>query len=236
MTYILSGGEGQRGFLGILLVSLCVHVLIVVSLGFVPLTAKPRMTFGPVYTVDLVSETVSIREEHASFLPYGPSTQRTGKGVVLRKEEGVTKSSIFKADSREYEKSLKQALEDLRRRTHQASPQSVVPIVTGTEKTDERFRAYLELIWKSIKNAWVLPELSTRTFPRETILHARILKNGTVTQVKLEKGSGDETFDRSAIRAVQKASPFPPLPSWYDEPYLDVGIRFHDGVARKRDQ
>ncbi|MCX7816713.1 MAG: TonB C-terminal domain-containing protein [Syntrophales bacterium] len=230
MTFIPDRGEGQKGFFGTLIVSLCIHVLCFVFLSLVPLTAKPRMTFGPIYTVDLVSEPASIRDEQASFLSHGSLSSRTGRELVLRKEEKLTKN--FKFDSREHENVLKKTLEDLRRRTYLTPPQSVTPAITGKEWADERFNPYLEIIWKRIKNAWTLPELSTRTIPRETIVHARILKDGTVTQVKIEKSSGDEVYDRTTIRAVHKASPFPPLPEWYEGDYLDVGIRFHDSMAR----
>ncbi|TNF50181.1 energy transducer TonB, partial [bacterium] len=42
-------------------------------------------------------------------------------------------------------------------------------------------------------------------------------------------GSGNIYYDQSALRAIRKASPLPPLPQDLDEESLEVGINFHVG-------
>ncbi|MBW1932786.1 MAG: TonB C-terminal domain-containing protein [Deltaproteobacteria bacterium] len=57
----------------------------------------------------------------------------------------------------------------------------------------------------------------------------RIAQDGRVLNAEHEHKSGHALFDQSAIRAVQKASPFPPLPSALRPGPLEIGIRFRPG-------
>jgi TonB family protein len=66
----------------------------------------------------------------------------------------------------------------------------------------------------------------------ETVIDVTILRNGAVTEVNFEKRSGNRFFDESALKAIRKASPFPPLPAWVGEASLGVGIRFHSSELR----
>jgi len=78
-----------------------------------------------------------------------------------------------------------------------------------------------------IKEKWALPEGILPGDNIEAILEAKILRNGSVSHLSFEKNSGNRYFDESAIKAIRKASPFPPLPEWLDKRYIDLGIRFH---------
>jgi TonB family protein len=66
----------------------------------------------------------------------------------------------------------------------------------------------------------------------ETVIDVTILRNGAVMEVNFEKRSGNRYFDESAMKAIRKAAPFPPLPAWVGERSLDVGIRFHSSELR----
>jgi TonB family protein len=66
----------------------------------------------------------------------------------------------------------------------------------------------------------------------ENVVNARILRNGAVVDVIFEKRSGNRYFDDSAVRAVKKASPLPPLPSWIRGESIEIGIRFRASELR----
>ena len=51
-------------------------------------------------------------------------------------------------------------------------------------------------------------------------------EDGRVVKTRFEKKSGNVEFDRSVMRAIQKANPLPPLPPGVREPLLTLGIRF----------
>ena len=53
-----------------------------------------------------------------------------------------------------------------------------------------------------------------------------IARDGIVSSAVVSKSSGDSYFDQVALRAVQDASPMPPLPNGYPEETLRVFMTF----------
>ena len=60
----------------------------------------------------------------------------------------------------------------------------------------------------------------------ETILVVIIERNGKVQKLWFEKKSGNALYDQSAMRAIKKAEPLPPIPKELSEDTLEIGIRF----------
>jgi TonB family protein len=82
------------------------------------------------------------------------------------------------------------------------------------------FSNYYSKIRKEIWQQWVFPDTGKKDL--EAIVSIRILKDGTIISQRIEKSSGNPLFDRSAIKALAKASPLPPPP--YE---MDIGVRFY---------
>ena len=51
-----------------------------------------------------------------------------------------------------------------------------------------------------------------------------IARDGKIKDLKVEKSSGDDSFDFSAKSAVINAGPFPPLPMLYEKDELTVTL------------
>lgn len=51
-----------------------------------------------------------------------------------------------------------------------------------------------------------------------------ILRNGSLTDLKIESSAGDADFDRAALESVRAAAPFPALPSDFREPFLKIHL------------
>jgi colicin import membrane protein len=90
----------------------------------------------------------------------------------------------------------------------------------GGERSGSAMNAYFALITRQIRQHWVYPETGGKNL--EAIISIRIFKNGSVQVQGIEKGSGNSIFDRSALRAIEKASPLTPPP--YE---IDMGVRFY---------
>ena len=87
---------------------------------------------------------------------------------------------------------------------------------------------YLQDLVKRIEQQWQKPPLPGGTrFSKATVFFS-ILRDGTVEDYKVEVGSGVLSFDRSALDAVIKASPFPPLPPKFQGSRLGVHLDFED--------
>ena len=82
------------------------------------------------------------------------------------------------------------------------------------------FDEYYTRIRKEIWQQWVFPDFGQKDL--EAIIAIRIMKDGTISIQKIEKSSGNSFFDKSAIKALTKASPLSPPP--YE---MEMGIRFY---------
>lgn len=93
----------------------------------------------------------------------------------------------------------------------------------NSSKIDE----YSRFVWARIKKNWTLPPTMMPKNNIETIIEVRIARSGALEYIDFEKRSGNAYFDESAMRAVKKSAPFPPLAGWINESFIDFGIRFH---------
>jgi TonB family protein len=86
-----------------------------------------------------------------------------------------------------------------------------------------RFSAYYDQIVAQMKAAWVLPDGVAAGDSLLTVVGIRISPMGDIQDISLEKSSGNLYFDQSAIRAIRKASPLPPIPEELGDESLQVG-------------
>ncbi|MDZ7269177.1 MAG: TonB family protein [candidate division KSB1 bacterium] len=103
------------------------------------------------------------------------------------------------------------------------------PVTSGIAKVDVpdfAFPHYLVLLQLRIENQWRPPYAGSGQFL--ATVHFVIAKSGRLISHELEKSSGNFAFDQAALRAVQNASPLPPLPE--DSGLEILGVHF-DFVA-----
>jgi TonB family protein len=80
--------------------------------------------------------------------------------------------------------------------------------------------SYYALITEEIWNQWVYPDFDSKEL--EIVISIRIDKKGRIVSQEIEKSSGNKLFDRSAAKALSKASPLPPPPI-----EIEIGVRFY---------
>jgi TonB family protein len=80
--------------------------------------------------------------------------------------------------------------------------------------------SYYALITRKIWSEWIYPESNSSGL--EVIISVKIDRDGKVVSREIEKSSGDTLFDRSALKAISKASPLPQPPV-----EIEIGIRFY---------
>jgi TonB family protein len=74
---------------------------------------------------------------------------------------------------------------------------------------DDAASAYVNEIEKRIMTVWHLPAKSVGL---TVALRMNLEQSGSISDVRVIQSSGDEPFDASAIEAVRRAAPFPPVP------------------------
>lgn len=94
---------------------------------------------------------------------------------------------------------------------------------SGTGSASPEFQPYLEEMHKQISGKWNPPPVNKDS---EVVLKFTILKNGHVINEEVAQSSGNKEVDESALTALQKASPLPPLPLSFPRSEVTVNFNF----------
>ena len=90
---------------------------------------------------------------------------------------------------------------------------------------DPVFAQYYALIRERINREWITaPKLFTESEDLKAQLVVMIGEDGTVTSIEFETSSGNYSFDLSAKRAVERASPLPSPPATLKDEVVDEGF------------
>jgi TonB family protein len=213
----------------IVLVSALFHLLFI-SVVVVPLKTRER-EFRSYYRVTLVGPLQTPRIEKA---PLTPLTEEKESKTTVKE---VVKRPLPKADIRleEAERIAKEierirAISELKKRkkTDEKTQEIQVGGRIGPDRVSpetgkgagEAVDLYYSMITQKIWKQWVYPDL--RASGLEVIVSIKIDRDGEIVFQEVEKSSGDLLFDRSAIKALSKASPLPPPPA-----EMEIGVRFY---------
>lgn len=229
------------GMTGMVLLSAALHVAAFALVLASPSLPSPRWTFGPVYSVQLVSSPGAAQQQTAGSAlsrQILDTPQREDPFSLKKRVEADTAVPIKRLDAPKAEKkTADRAVEDLRRRLAEDRPSpSPPPAGQGASRstaaretgagTGAVVNAYYAQIWSRIRGNWVLPQGLLSADPWEAIVQVRIQRDGSIADLRFEKTSGNRLFDASVLRAVQKSAPFPPLPASFGASSIDLGIRF----------
>ena len=217
------------------LLSFLLHALILSILILSPSWPTPKWTFGPVYTVDLVSIPATIAPNRNRSSHTMSDVGSMNRSVVLKKQiDTLSSEPIYPLKTRKKEVSgeVDKAINDIRSRTQASTEQTSQSSSRSHVEMTMKMRVYYSVIWSRIREQWALPEGILPSDAYETIITVTLLRNGTIADLAFEKKSGNKYFDESAIKAIKKASPFPALPEWLRESSIELGIRFHSSELR----
>jgi protein TonB len=108
-------------------------------------------------------------------------------------------------------------------RTTQPQSGSNGPTAVGDNDFASRFGWYVDQINNKMANSWYKQEVDPRT-PRgaRVYLDFTIHRDGSPSNVQLDRSSGSPTLDRSCERGVQRVDTFGSLPAAYSQSTLRV--------------
>ncbi|MHC5938619.1 energy transducer TonB family protein [Nostoc sp.] len=87
--------------------------------------------------------------------------------------------------------------------------------------------SYLKQLQQQVKQQW-LPEVSQSS--RRTVLNFTINRSGQLRNLQLAQTSGFSVTDQAALKAIQRAAPFAPLPPGYTSNHIDIQFTFNINV------
>ena len=237
MTSSLRSVPGHRGdetsLKSMAILSFLLHALLLSILFLSPSLPSQKWTFGPVYTVDLVSFPARLLEHKSAIAGTEKafSLDRDTSATVFRKqaEPPIMPLERHGETIRKIDRSpVDDAIRNLEKKVHPSrSPETTDRVASqGAPEISGNMRIYYAIIWSRIKEQWALPEGILPGDDFEAVVGVTIRKDGNINTISFEKRSGNRFFDESALKAIKKASPFPVFPESLREETLDVGIRF----------
>ena len=96
---------------------------------------------------------------------------------------------------------------------------------------DPIYVTYFTKIKQLIESQWDYPELAQRYGLQGTLTVEFIIgPYGELERLRLVRSSGSQLLDAEALRAIQAAAPFPPVPSWIKPNPLPISaaMEYHD--------
>lgn len=88
--------------------------------------------------------------------------------------------------------------------------------------TDFPYAYYIRQIAGKIREKW-----DGKAIPgQQPAVIFEIGRDGRINQATINKSSGNPAYDQVALRAINDAAPFPPLPDEFKKPVLRIGLQF----------
>ena len=88
--------------------------------------------------------------------------------------------------------------------------------------SDFPYAYYIRQVSEKIRAQW-----NGRAIPgQQPAVIFEIQRDGRLNQVSIDKSSGNAYYDQIALRAINDAGPFPPLPEEFKKPVLRIGLQF----------
>jgi len=81
-------------------------------------------------------------------------------------------------------------------------------------------RDYYIAILRTINEKWWIDNSGTGELSRRAIINVIIARDGTIVRAEMAQGSGSYSSDRKLLKALEAASPLPPLPATYKDGFF----------------
>lgn len=219
--------------------SLLLHLIAIAAIMITVPTTSRQLTFGAPYSVALVgpevmqspSQNIAGPQDILQPAPSAPPvilkrSTAAPQAIVIKKTD-TGKPDIEKAISAIKQKELSGGKTS---KVQAASPSQSYPgSMTGNQSLQNE---YSRLVWSKVKKNWTLPAALMPKNNVAAVIEVRIAQSGAVEYIGFEKRSGSHYFDESALRAVKKSIPFPPIAGWATGRSIEIGIRFHSEELR----
>jgi TonB family protein len=88
--------------------------------------------------------------------------------------------------------------------------------------SDFPYAYYIRQVAEKIRAQW-----NGKAIPgQQPAVVFEIRRDGRLNVVAIDKSSGNAYYDQVALRAINDAGPFPPLPEEFKKPMLRIGLQF----------
>lgn len=154
----------------------------------------------------------------------------SSKIASLKKDTNTKKTQAQKDKEQEAVNKLKAKLKVAELKSQTVSALAEIPARSEANRkiTKElyelKFREYYMAVGERVKSQWIYS--GDKTEKLVALLGIKVAPDGKLLLSVIEKSSGNRNFDISAINAIKKAAPLPPLPEEINKEALTMGLRF----------
>jgi TonB family protein len=223
-----NGYRGNNGnFHNMIFLSLIIHlVVITIILISVPTTSR-HLTFGTTYSVQLVgSEIITPAHDYSGLKDILQTNEAPSSIIIRRKIISIAPIPVKNQEMKKF--NIEKAVSAIRQNQQDKPKTSAAASVAGPAKMSEsevnaQTKEYVGVVWSRVKKNWTMPQVLLPKENIETIIDVKISRSGALEYVGFKKRSGNRYFDDTALRAIRKSNPFPPLPNFMDN---EFSIRF----------
>jgi TonB family protein len=101
-------------------------------------------------------------------------------------------------------------------------PPNGMQILTPTEGVN--FSSYMQLVHNRVNRNWTtsLPEAFYKGEKGEAVIQFDINQDGKITNILLERSSGNDSLDQAVVNAIRNSDPLTSLPPTFKGPYIRV--------------
>jgi protein TonB len=217
------------------LISGVLHVVFAAVLILTPLLRPSRAAIDAPLVVDVVGSlpaaaSAEARPEPAAAKPEPPPPPEPTEGVRAASEDVPAKPEEKPDENKEPEKvETKPAPTPPPARTPDRTgvgPGGSGGAITSLDLGQMEHAWYRDSVVAALQTAWARPVLESGAQNWEVTVAFEIERDGSARNPRVVTPSGVPSLDRSALRAVADASPFPPLPASWREPAVTAQIVF----------
>ncbi len=212
----------------IILLSLLAHVTFIGALGFLPgWTSTKRVEYEPVYTVNVLtpSELPRVKKVQTSSARKAPATRK-----LVRVQDNTKKIPLETPKRPRKPKKKESKKEDKGQKAPEKKPDGAHENLQSQNiRLDAEsfpYPEYLENIVDRIKSNWIPTLSADRNSAPSVTIFFRIGRDGTISDVFVEVGSGSVPFDKATLSAVLASDPMLPLPPQFRQENLGVHFVF----------
>jgi TonB family protein len=113
------------------------------------------------------------------------------------------------------------------------APSSAPTASADVTARDFPYAWYLNTLRTKIADSWDPPgDRMVSGHGNQVLIRFRVHRDGHVSNIQVDGASGTPGLDASARRAIERASPFPPLPAQWVGDHLDAVVRFNVSEGR----
>ena len=178
---------------------------------------------------DIVEKVKKKERDEESLKSLQEALEEIRKKIAL---DDIQKRVAQKERSQQ-ERSQQERSQKEREEERPATPLPTPPQISPSKVSPELLAIYSSIVKAKILQEWTIPEnLLKEMVDLETIIVVIIERDGRIQKPRLEKKSGNAIYDQSAMRAIKKAEPFPPIPKELGENTLEYEMRFTPDLIR----